>query len=89
VKIWAITMKRAAVYVPVSTGSQTTENQERELRAVVAKAGWEGDHSGLPPRLFANIEWLCTLMDSRNPFFFKPDINFEARGELSGFIYGV
>jgi DNA invertase Pin-like site-specific DNA recombinase len=27
--------------VRVSTGSQTTENQERELRAVAAKAGWE------------------------------------------------
>ena len=34
-------MKRVAIYVRVSTGSQTTENQERELRAVAAKAGWE------------------------------------------------
>jgi DNA invertase Pin-like site-specific DNA recombinase len=29
------------LYVRVSTNSQTTENQERELRAVAAKAGWE------------------------------------------------
>jgi DNA invertase Pin-like site-specific DNA recombinase len=41
VKIGAIAMKRAALYVRVSTGGQTTENQERELRAVAAKAGWE------------------------------------------------
>jgi DNA invertase Pin-like site-specific DNA recombinase len=34
-------MTRVAVYVGVSTGSQTTENQERELRAVAEKAGWE------------------------------------------------
>jgi DNA invertase Pin-like site-specific DNA recombinase len=34
-------MKRVAIYVRVSTGSQTTENQERELRAVADKAGWE------------------------------------------------
>lgn len=34
-------MKRVAVYVRVSTGSQTTENQERELRTVADKAGWE------------------------------------------------
>jgi len=34
-------MKRVAVYVRVSTGGQTTENQERELRAVAGKAGWE------------------------------------------------
>ncbi|TAJ41396.1 MAG: recombinase family protein [Reyranella sp.] len=32
--------KRVAVYVRVSTGSQTVENQERELRAVAAQAGW-------------------------------------------------
>jgi DNA invertase Pin-like site-specific DNA recombinase len=34
-------MKRAAIYVRVSTGSQTTENQERELRVVAERAGWE------------------------------------------------
>jgi DNA invertase Pin-like site-specific DNA recombinase len=33
-------MKRVALYVRVSTGSQTTENQERELRAVADTAGW-------------------------------------------------
>ena len=32
--------KRVAIYVRVSTGSQTVENQERELRAVAAQAGW-------------------------------------------------
>jgi len=34
-------MKRVAIYVRVSTGAQTTQNQERELRDVAAKAGWE------------------------------------------------
>ena len=34
-------MKRVALYVRVSTGSQTTQNQERELQEVAAKAGWE------------------------------------------------
>ena len=34
-------MKRAALYVRGSTSGQTTENQERELRAVAKKAGWE------------------------------------------------
>jgi DNA invertase Pin-like site-specific DNA recombinase len=34
-------MKRGAIYVRISTGSQTTQNQERELRAVADKAGWE------------------------------------------------
>jgi len=33
-------MKRVGIYVRVSTGSQTTENQERELREVAARAGW-------------------------------------------------
>lgn len=33
--------KRVAVYVRVSTGSQTVENQEREIRAVAAQAGWK------------------------------------------------
>ena len=34
-------MKRAAIYVRVSTNGQTTENQERELRIVAEKAGWQ------------------------------------------------
>jgi DNA invertase Pin-like site-specific DNA recombinase len=34
-------MKRVAIYVRVSTGNQTTDNQERELRSVADKAGWE------------------------------------------------
>ena len=34
-------MRRVAIYAGVSTGSQSTENQERELRAVSEKAGWE------------------------------------------------
>ena len=33
-------VKRIAVYVRVSTGSQTVENQEQQLRHVAATAGW-------------------------------------------------
>jgi DNA invertase Pin-like site-specific DNA recombinase len=33
--------KRAAFYLRVSTGSQTTDNQQRELAAVAERAGWE------------------------------------------------
>jgi DNA invertase Pin-like site-specific DNA recombinase len=33
-------MKRVAIYVRVSTAEQTTENQLRELKAVVADRGW-------------------------------------------------
>ena len=33
-------VKRAALYLRVSTDDQTTENQRRELRAVVERAGW-------------------------------------------------
>jgi DNA invertase Pin-like site-specific DNA recombinase len=34
-------MKRAVLYLRVSTVDQTTANQERELREVAARAGWE------------------------------------------------
>jgi DNA invertase Pin-like site-specific DNA recombinase len=34
-------MKRAAIYLRVSTIDQTTANQERELRQVAERAGWE------------------------------------------------
>jgi DNA invertase Pin-like site-specific DNA recombinase len=34
------TMRRVALYTRVSTDHQTTENQERELRAVVERMGW-------------------------------------------------
>lgn len=34
-------MRRAALYVRVSTDEQTTVNQERELREVATRAGWE------------------------------------------------
>jgi DNA invertase Pin-like site-specific DNA recombinase len=34
-------MKRAVLYLRVSTVDQTTANQERELRQVAARAGWE------------------------------------------------
>jgi len=37
-------VKRVALYLRVSTGAQTTENQERELRAVAARAGWDIVH---------------------------------------------
>ena len=33
-------MKRAVLYLRVSTVEQTTANQERELREVAARAGW-------------------------------------------------
>jgi DNA invertase Pin-like site-specific DNA recombinase len=33
--------RRAAFYVRVSTQDQTTANQERELRAIAARAGWD------------------------------------------------
>jgi len=34
------TMKRAVLYLRVSTADQTTANQERELREIAARAGW-------------------------------------------------
>lgn len=34
-------MKKAALYLRVSTGEQTTENQRRELEAVAERTGWE------------------------------------------------
>jgi len=36
-----IPMKRAVLYLRVSTVDQTTANQERELRQVAERAGWE------------------------------------------------
>ena len=36
-------IKRAALYLRVSTIDQTTANQERELRQVAERAGWEVD----------------------------------------------
>ncbi len=35
------TTKRVALYVRVSTGEQTTDNQLRELQAVAHRSGWE------------------------------------------------
>lgn len=35
------TMKRVGIYLRVSTNGQTTENQRRELEAMVARSGWE------------------------------------------------
>lgn len=34
-------MKRVGIYLRVSTDSQTTENQKRELEAVAARSGWQ------------------------------------------------
>lgn len=34
-------MKRVGIYLRVSTDSQTTENQRRELKAVAERSGWE------------------------------------------------
>jgi DNA invertase Pin-like site-specific DNA recombinase len=36
--------KRAALYVRVSTDHQTTENQERELRQIAERRGWDVVH---------------------------------------------
>jgi DNA invertase Pin-like site-specific DNA recombinase len=45
VVIWSLTEptmpKQVAIYTRVSTDHQTPENQERELRAVVDRMGWE------------------------------------------------
>ena len=37
-------MKRAVLYLRVSTQDQTTANQERELRKVAERAGWRVVH---------------------------------------------
>ena len=37
-------MKRAVLYLRVSTLDQTTANQERELRQVAERAGWQIVH---------------------------------------------
>ena len=37
-------MKRAVLYLRVSTQDQTTANQERELRQVAERAGWQVVH---------------------------------------------
>jgi DNA invertase Pin-like site-specific DNA recombinase len=34
-------MRRVGIYLRVSTDSQTTENQRRELEAVAARSGWQ------------------------------------------------
>ncbi|OSI69924.1 recombinase family protein [Bradyrhizobium canariense] len=34
-------MKKVAIYLRVSTDSQTTANQRRELQAIAARSGWE------------------------------------------------
>ena len=34
-------MKRAVLYLRVSTVEQTTANQERELQAIAERMGWE------------------------------------------------
>ena len=34
-------MRRVALYIRVSTDQQTTANQERELRAIGSRSGWE------------------------------------------------
>ena len=34
-------MRRVAIYSRVSTDKQTTENQERELREIAARSGWQ------------------------------------------------
>ena len=36
-----MTTKRAALYLRVSTGEQSTEMQRTELEAIAARAGWQ------------------------------------------------
>ena len=38
---WGEAMKRAAIYLRVSTQDQTTSNQEHELRQAADRAGWQ------------------------------------------------
>jgi DNA invertase Pin-like site-specific DNA recombinase len=38
---WSSAMRRVALYTRVSTDQQTTENQERELREIAARSGWQ------------------------------------------------
>ena len=40
-------MKRVGIYLRVSTDSQTTENQRRELETVAARSGWHGRTVGV------------------------------------------
>src|SRR5258708_16568693 len=37
-------MRRVALYTRVSTDNQTTENQERELRQIAERRGWDVVH---------------------------------------------
>lgn len=39
--MWGEVMKRVGIYLRVSTGGQTTDNQRRELEVVAARSGWE------------------------------------------------
>jgi len=38
---WCEAMKRAAIYLRVSTQDQTTSNQEHELRQAAERADWQ------------------------------------------------
>jgi DNA invertase Pin-like site-specific DNA recombinase len=38
-------MRQVALYTRVSTDRQTTENRERELRAIAVRAGWAVVHA--------------------------------------------
>jgi DNA invertase Pin-like site-specific DNA recombinase len=62
-------MHRAAIYLRVSTIDQTTANQERELRQVAERAGWDvvkvyKDHgiSGAKGRESGRNSTPCTAM---------------------------
>src|SRR5262249_4681606 len=57
-------MKRAVLYLRVSTTDQTTANQERELREIAEGAGWEvakvyRDHGISGAKARALSAWLC------------------------------
>ena len=63
---------RVAIYSRVSTDRQTTQNQERELRDITERSGWEivetyrdAGISGAKGRDSARLSMLCarTLLD--------------------------
>ena len=62
-------MKRAAIYLRVSTVDQHTSNQEQELRQVAERAGWEvvevyGITASAVQRGATNGQLRCSLRDA-------------------------
>ena len=66
-------MKRAAIYLRVSTQDQTTANQEHELRQAAERAGWQvvrvyKDH-GISGALFLHQQGLDTTTPAGKAMF--------------------